>query len=172
MGNDYSQSALVDNTSQAEAIINGIDPAASIILVHRSDMKTEMDFLYSTCIKTKDELTKQGIKLVDEVLFISALHYSQSILEGSNKNVVASSMEKLQFYGFFKQATAGDIDSNPASMPALDKKLTPSQIESKTRAWMGLKGMDKFVAMTNYVLLLEQLDPKWRSEYSVGSTSK
>lgn len=57
---------------------------------------------------------------------------------------------RLKFYGYFKQATQGDVQgSQPWAV----------QVEARAKydAWAKLKGMPREEAMKNYVQLLEEI---------------
>ncbi len=120
----------------------------------------ELEYMYASFCKTREELVKKGLKIVDDDQFISALQYSQRYIQES----VASDTEKLQFYGLFKQGTMGDQADGAAAVesPKSDAKAAAVVAISKVQAWKALRGMEKEVAMTNYVLLLDKLAPGWR----------
>jgi len=59
---------------------------------------------------------------------------------------------KLQLYGFYKQATAGNCNTEKPAIWEMVKK-------SKWEAWSTLKGMSASTAMKNYVALASKTDP-------------
>lgn len=57
----------------------------------------------------------------------------------------------LQLYSLFKQATAGDVNTEPPSNPF------DFVNKAKHEAWSALKGRSKEEAMKEYVALVEKL---------------
>lgn len=75
---------------------------------------------------------------------------------------------RLQFYGLFKQATAGDNTT--------ERPLHPDDL-SRWTAWVRHRGLTKSQAETAYVSLLATHNPDWRppdaagDEFEFSSTS-
>ncbi|KAI7841452.1 hypothetical protein COHA_004847 [Chlorella ohadii] len=67
-----------------------------------------------------------------------------------------SNDEKLQFYGYFKQATEGDCT-------AAQPWAVQFEARAKWEAWNKLKGMTKEEAMQKYIDLVAAGDPNWES---------
>ena len=71
--------------------------------------------------------------------------------------------QKLEFYGFFKQATTGDRAGAPPSSDPVEV--------AKWDAWGRCSGMRRRDAMQSFIALLSEGEPDWDSATAVGSTS-
>lgn len=66
----------------------------------------------------------------------------------------------LQFYAFYKQATAGALDTATQSRPPFFKL----QERAKYDSWLALGSMSLSEAMEEYTKLLSSLKPQWNGE--------
>lgn len=78
-------------------------------------------------------------------LFDKAVSDSKELSEKPSNEVL------LQLYSLFKQATAGDVNTDPPSNPF------DFVNRAKHEAWSALKGKGKEEAMKEYVALVEKL---------------
>jgi diazepam-binding inhibitor (GABA receptor modulating acyl-CoA-binding protein) len=78
-------------------------------------------------------------------LFEQAASESQSLSERPSNDSL------LQLYSLYKQATIGDINTEPPANPF------DFVAKAKYEAWLALKGKTKEVAMQDYVHLVEKL---------------
>jgi len=90
--------------------------------------------------------------------FNLAANFIQSHHHEFNKN------DLLQFYAFYKQATAGALDANTQSRPSFFKL----QERAKYDAWLALGSMNKDQSMESYTSLLSKLVPFWAEGISDG----
>jgi diazepam-binding inhibitor (GABA receptor modulating acyl-CoA-binding protein) len=74
--------------------------------------------------------------------------------DAANAHHALSDTDKLLFYGYFKQASRGDIPPGPS---------TPSdpQEAAKLEAWSTMKGVSHSDAMRLFVDLLDKAVPLW-----------
>lgn len=81
---------------------------------------------------------------------VQLFHFSTKFLAESKHPV--SDEDKLQLYGYFKQATVGDCDKpKPAIYEIVGK--------AKWEAWNALRGMSAATAMKKYIAKAAQADP-------------
>ena len=78
-------------------------------------------------------------------LFEEAMANSKNLTEKPSNEVL------LQLYSLYKQATTGDVDTEPPSNPF------DFVNKAKYNAWTELKGKSKEDAMKEYVSLVEKL---------------
>ncbi|RZF46703.1 hypothetical protein LSTR_LSTR002566 [Laodelphax striatellus] len=75
-------------------------------------------------------------------------------------NIIAPSLNSaqlLKLYAHFKQAKFGSCNTSRPSWYAMEAK-------QKWEAWNSLGDMSREEAMNNYVMLVESLDPEWKSK--------
>lgn len=77
--------------------------------------------------------------------------FEQAVAESKNLPERPSNDTLLQLYSLYKQATEGDINTDPPSNPF------DFVAKAKFQAWEGLKGKPKEVAMEEYMELVEKL---------------
>lgn len=77
--------------------------------------------------------------------FEKAVSDSKSLTEKPSNEVL------LQLYSLYKQATEGDVNTEPPSNPF------DFVNKAKYEAWSGLKGKSKDNAMQEYVALIDKL---------------
>ena len=80
--------------------------------------------------------------------FLTAAEYVQKLKQTPN------SEELSQLYGYYKQATVGDININRPGL--LDIKG-----RAKWDSWNSYKGMDKHTAECNYITVVNSLIKKY-----------
>lgn len=73
----------------------------------------------------------------------------------------------LQFYAFYKQATAGALDTATNARPSFFKL----QERAKYDSWLALGSMNQSEAMQEYTKLLSTLKPQWNGEGDGSSGS-
>lgn len=69
---------------------------------------------------------------------------------------------KLQYYGFFKQATEGDVKGDRPGMLSFEGR-------AKYDAWAKLKDMPMEEAMEKYIALIAADDPNWEDHPALAS---
>lgn len=80
----------------------------------------------------------------------------------TNSSLNLNNEQKLELYGYFKQATEGSCNiAKPGFFDFTGR--------AKWEAWQKLGSISKEEAKSKYVELVTQIDPKW--EVEVGSTS-
>lgn len=67
-------------------------------------------------------------------------------------------LQKLQFYGYFKQATKGDISDEEIRAPR-----TETVDIAKMEAWKKCRNLSRRDAMRAFVYLMFQVDPTWET---------
>jgi acyl-CoA-binding protein len=77
--------------------------------------------------------------------FDNAVAGSKSLAEKPGNEIL------LQLYSLYKQATEGDVNTEPPSNPF------DFVNKAKHEAWSGLRGKSKEAAMQEYVALVEKL---------------
>ncbi len=65
-------------------------------------------------------------------------------------------VQKLQFYGYFKQAVVGDVSTSVSPTQSHD-----ATVAVKTAAWCSLRGLSRRDAMRAFIYRLYQVDPLW-----------
>lgn len=80
-----------------------------------------------------------------KALFEQAVVNSKSLSEKPSNDVL------LQLYSLYKQATEGDVNTDPPSNPF------DFVNKAKHEAWSALKGKTKDTAMEEYIALVEKL---------------
>jgi len=89
----------------------------------------------------------------------SAYEAAVAYVGSSGSGFVPSDDVRLQFYGLFKQATVGDVNT---AQPAFWDMVG----YAKWNAWQGQKGKDKHTVMREYVELVQKHDPSWQPKSS------
>ena len=77
--------------------------------------------------------------------------FEQAVAESKNLSERPSNDTLLQLYSLYKQATEGDIHTDPPSNPF------DFVAKAKYQAWEALKGKPREVAMEEYMELVEKL---------------
>ena len=77
--------------------------------------------------------------------------FEEATAASKNLSAKPSNEVLLQLYSLYKQATAGDVDSDPPSNPF------DFVNKAKHDAWTSLKGKTKEIAMQEYVDLVNKL---------------
>ena len=80
--------------------------------------------------------------------------FEKAVVESKTLAVKPGNETLLQLYSLYKQATEGDINTEPPSNPF------DFVNKAKHNAWSGLKGKSKEDAMQEYVDLVEGLKRK------------
>jgi len=93
-------------------------------------------------------------RIMSEEDFNEALSYVKNLpSDGEGKSI--DNNTKLQFYGLFKQITAGPCNTkSPGRLQLVER--------AKWNAWNGLGKMSKADCMKMYVDALTKADPDWR----------
>jgi acyl-CoA-binding protein len=103
--------------------------------------------------------------------FRAALERSRPLLQAPStaSNVSSSAspgslsdLQKLQFYGYFKQATKGDITDEEANSVKAD-----AAERAKVEAWKKCKSLSRRDAMRAFVYLMYHVDPTWDAKKSL-----
>ncbi len=68
--------------------------------------------------------------------------------------------QKLQFYGYFKQATKGDYTGALTTTNVADAPADFAEA-AKLEAWAGMRGLSRRDAMRAFVQLLCEVVPAW-----------
>lgn len=77
--------------------------------------------------------------------------FEQAVADSKNLSEKPSNDTLLQLYSLYKQATEGDLNTDPPSNPF------DFVAKAKYEAWNALKGRSKDQAMTEYVALVNKL---------------
>lgn len=77
--------------------------------------------------------------------------FEQAAEESKNLSERPSNDSLLQLYSLYKQATVGDVDTDPPSNPF------DFVAKAKYDAWTGLKGKSKAAVMQEYINLVNKL---------------
>ena len=77
--------------------------------------------------------------------------FEQAVADSKNLSEKPSNDTLLQLYSLYKQATEGDLNTDPPSNPF------DFVAKAKYEAWTSLKGKTKDEAMQEYVVLVESL---------------
>lgn len=77
--------------------------------------------------------------------------FEKAVVDSKALSEKPSNDTLLQLYSLYKQATEGDVNTDPPSNPF------DFVNKAKYEAWSGLKGKTKEVAMEEYVALVEKL---------------
>lgn len=77
--------------------------------------------------------------------------FEEAIADSKNLSEKPSNEVLLQLYSLYKQATTGDVNTEPPSNPF------DFVNKAKYDAWVSLKGKTKEVAMREYVDLINKL---------------
>lgn len=77
--------------------------------------------------------------------------FEQAVEESKNLSERPSNDTLLQLYSLYKQATEGDVNTDPPSNPF------DFVSKAKFEAWVALKGKSKEVAMQEYMDLVGKL---------------
>ena len=77
--------------------------------------------------------------------------FEKAVLESKQLSSKPDNETLLQLYSLYKQATEGDVQSDPPT------NMFDFVGKAKYDAWLGLKGKTKDVAMEEYATLVEQL---------------
>lgn len=91
------------------------------------------------------------------LIFAEDLHmdlkeqFEQAVTESKNLSKRPGNDELLQLYSLYKQATEGDVNSEPPSNPF------DFVAKAKYEAWAGLKGKSSSDAMREYVQTISKL---------------
>jgi diazepam-binding inhibitor (GABA receptor modulating acyl-CoA-binding protein) len=88
--------------------------------------------------------------------FHAALQFSQQIMDDTHPSVKCTNGQKLQFYGFFKQAAMGDCKAPEPGTGEVN--------HAKWSAWSRNSSMGKFNAMRCFVALLDEVVPGWGAQ--------
>ena len=80
-----------------------------------------------------------------------AEEFQHAAEESRNLSVRPSNESLLQLYSFYKQATIGDIDTDPPANPF------DFVAKAKYDAWASLKGRSKEAMMQEYINLVNKL---------------
>ena len=77
--------------------------------------------------------------------------FEQKLLEvkEAKMDFKPNNTQLLKLYGFYKQATEGDVNTECPSMMNLKER-------AKWNAWNAVKSMDKETAMKNYLKVFEE----------------
>ena len=96
------------------------------------------------------EMFKRALQHVSPYLRITA----EDVPPGASQPLLLSDVDKLKFYGFFKQATMGDQpDDQPLPVDPI--------AAAKVAAWATVRGLSRRDAMRAFVYLLHQAAPTW-----------
>jgi diazepam-binding inhibitor (GABA receptor modulating acyl-CoA-binding protein) len=108
------------------------------------------------------EVFKSALEFVRPFLSMSAADLAKPGVTAVP--LVLTDAEKLQFYGYFKQATKGDIP--------LDSARAADPVEAaKTDAWTTVRGLGRRDAMRAFVYLLYQALPTWEPSVPLADTA-
>ena len=77
--------------------------------------------------------------------------FDQAVADSKSLSEKPSNDTLLQLYSLYKQATEGDVNTDPPS------NLFDFVAKAKYEAWNALKGKSKEQAMTDYVALVNKL---------------
>ncbi|HEX7847271.1 MAG TPA: acyl-CoA-binding protein [Chitinophagaceae bacterium] len=77
--------------------------------------------------------------------------FEQAVVESKNLSERPSNDTLLQLYSLYKQATEGDVNTDPPSNPF------DFVAKAKYQAWESMKGKTKDTAMNEYVDLVGKL---------------
>jgi len=77
--------------------------------------------------------------------------FEKAVLESKQLSSKPDNETLLQLYSLYKQATEGDVQSDPPT------NMFDFVGKAKYDAWLGLKGKAKEAAMEEYATLVEQL---------------
>ena len=77
--------------------------------------------------------------------------FEQAVTDSKALSDRPSNDTLLQLYSLYKQATEGDVNTDPPANPF------DFVAKAKYEAWAGLKGKSKDLAMKEYVQLVEKL---------------
>ncbi|HEY0676875.1 MAG TPA: acyl-CoA-binding protein [Chitinophagaceae bacterium] len=77
--------------------------------------------------------------------------FEQAVSDSKSLSDRPSNDTLLQLYSLYKQATEGDVNSDPPANPF------DFVAKAKYEAWVGLKGKTKDMAMKEYVQLVNKL---------------
>ncbi len=80
-----------------------------------------------------------------------AQEFEQAAEESKNLGVRPSNESLLQLYSLYKQATIGDVNTEPPANPF------DFVAKAKYDAWVSLKGKSKDVVMQDYIKLVNKL---------------
>lgn len=102
-------------------------------------------------------------------LFKAALERSRPLLQAPSgapdvEPGLLTDQQKLQFYGYFKQATKGDIPEGDVGVA----KGTAVDV-AKAEAWRKCKGLNRRDAMRAFVYLMYQVDPGWEDRKTLDT---
>ncbi len=78
--------------------------------------------------------------------------FEQAVSESKSLAERPSNDTLLQLYSLYKQATEGDVNTDPPSNPF------DFVAKAKYQAWEGLKGKRKEEAMEDYISLIDKLN--------------
>ena len=81
---------------------------------------------------------------------LSAL-FQEAVADSKNLNEKPSNDTLLQLYSFYKQASDGDVNTDPPANPF------DFVAKAKYGAWAGLKGLSREEAMKGYIDLVNKL---------------
>ena len=107
-----------------------------------------------------DCLVKRGIKLVGflQIIMSNSEAFTQAAAYVKNLTERPTDQELLDLYGYFKQATVGDINIDRPGMFSLDLKGM-----AKWDNWNSRKGMTKEEAEQAYIQFVDELKKKYPS---------
>lgn len=97
-------------------------------------------------------------------LFKAALEHSRPLLQAPSAGAPTAptahgtqltDLQKLQFYGYFKQATKGD--ASDSAVPETIGSLEHAKLE----AWKKCRNLTRRDAMRAFVYLMYQVEPAW-----------
>ena len=88
---------------------------------------------------------------MDMVATDLAQQFEQAAEESKNLSMRPSNESLLQLYSLYKQATIGDVDTDPPANPF------DFVAKAKYDAWAGLKGKPNQAAMQEYINLVDKL---------------
>jgi acyl-CoA-binding protein len=77
--------------------------------------------------------------------------FNQAAADSKNLNEKPSNETLLQLYSLYKQATEGDVNTDPPANPF------DFVSKAKYEVWSNLKGKSKEAAMQEYINLVEKL---------------
>ncbi|SGZ01176.1 BQ5605_C044g12178 [Microbotryum silenes-dioicae] len=119
---------------------SGMPRACALVLVPNGCLPSAGDVLSSDKARVRTRLARNRIMKLDSTDFIGPLRWSGSL----DTNVIAGSNSSYQFYGLYKQATVGDVNtSRPGMMDFVGK--------AKWDAWKNNEGLSSDDAKSKYV---------------------
>ena len=77
--------------------------------------------------------------------------FEQAVADSKHLSERPSNDTLLQLYSLYKQATEGDVNTDPPANPF------DFVAKAKYQAWEGLKGRPREVAMEDYISLVDKL---------------